>query len=65
MRGRNDLPVLGEDGGENNKNLVYPEHYESLRSILKNNSLDSLLSYASNDWFDEELDCFFSHKSNR
>ena len=50
--------------GENNKNLVYPEHYESLRSILKNNSFDSLLSYAENDWFNEELDCFFSHKSS-
>ena len=49
--------------GENRKKLVYPEHYEALQNILKNKDFSLLHDYVKNDWFNEDLDCFVSHKS--
>ncbi len=49
--------------GENNFKLVYPAHYEKLQAVLKQNDTSMLTDYVKNSWFDEELECFFSHKS--
>ena len=49
--------------GENNKKLIYPDHYMPLNAAIKNNDFTALINYAEDIWFDEELDCFVSHKS--
>lgn len=50
--------------GDNQKQLIYEEHYELLQTILKNKQFNELINYVKNEWFDENLDCFFSHKSS-
>ena len=50
-------------GGDNEKKLAYPEHYETLQKILKEKENETLIDYAKNRWFSEDLECFSAHKS--
>lgn len=60
------LNWLDDEKTENDKALLFPDTFSTLRkAVFEENKAELLKKYLSNDWYNEDCGCYEAHKSKQ